>query len=128
MMLADKKFKTVYFEISNLCNLKCSFCPPPSKKIENVNIHQFKMVIEKIADFTEQISFHLIGEPSLHPMLGEFFEICHHHHLPVVLTTNGLNIEKMSTVYLQAKSLKQINFSLQSFFANFKELDATNYL
>ena len=46
-----KRFAKVYIEISNICNLKCSFCPGTTRKPKRMSIDEFKIVLEKIKDY-----------------------------------------------------------------------------
>ena len=38
-------FKKIYIEITNICNLKCKFCPETSRKKEFMDIKKFEEVI-----------------------------------------------------------------------------------
>ena len=71
-----KRFKKVYIEISNVCNLSCSFCPKTSRSPKQMTLDEFKTVIKKVSPFTDYVYFHLLGEPLLHPHLAEFLKIC----------------------------------------------------
>lgn len=62
-----KKFKRMYIEITNICNLSCSFCPKTKRKMEFLSVDNFKIILEKIKPYTEYIYFHLMGEPLLNP-------------------------------------------------------------
>ena len=42
------RFKRVYIEITNVCNLKCSFCLPHSRENRFMTFEEFKIILEKI--------------------------------------------------------------------------------
>ena len=45
-----KKFKKIYIEITNVCNLKCTFCPDTKRKKEFMEVESFKKIISKICN------------------------------------------------------------------------------
>ena len=75
-----------------------------------------KSAIDQIAelDFTEKITFHVMGEPLLHPA---FFSILDHaaaRKVPVGLTTNGALLRPETIRKLAERDLHQIDISLQT--------------
>lgn len=121
-----KRFKKVYIEITNICNLSCNFCPKTGRKLEFSNEEKFRKIIEEVKEYTDYVYFHLMGEPLLNENLEKFLEICAENNLKVNITTNGTLLAKQKEVLLKAKSLRQVNISLHSFEANkvTKELEA----
>ena len=51
-----KRFKKIYVEITNICNLNCSFCNRTKKPKRSMTVDKFKIVLEKIRDYTDYIS------------------------------------------------------------------------
>ena len=84
-----KKFKKIYIEITNVCNLSCNFCPKTSRKYEFMQEDAFKKIIKSIKGYTEHVYFHLMGEPLLNKNLKRFLEISGENGLKVNITTNG---------------------------------------
>lgn len=121
-------FKKVYFEISNICNLKCSFCPQTSKKKEYVSLNDFKKVANELKDYCEQLCPHILGEPLTHPHILEIFQICQDLNLALNISTNGVNINIFKEAILKFKIIKQINFSLHCFSDNFPHESIESYL
>lgn len=117
-----KKYKKIYVEITNRCNLSCSFCSKVEKPLRNMTIEEFKCVIEKIKDYTDTIYLHVKGEPLVHPNLIEFLNVAEEHNIKVNLTTNGTLFPNLVDKLKECKSLKKINFSLHS------ENNKENYL
>ncbi len=119
-----KRFKKIYIEITNLCNLSCSFCPKTQRKSTYMSQEYFERIIGEITPFTDYIYLHVKGEPLLHPMLGSFLSICNEHGLKVNITTNGTLIKKALPELRGREALRQINFSLHSFGGEYAEEEA----
>ena len=113
-----KRFKKVYIEISNVCNLNCSFCPGTKRTAKIMTEAEFKTVIQKVAPFTDYVYFHLLGEPLLHPKLESFLKIAEDNGLKVIITTNGTLLKDKSDILLNSKSHYKTVISLHSFEAN----------
>ncbi len=124
----SKRFKKIYIEISNVCNLQCTFCPEVVRGKKFMDPDLFKKVAKEAAPLTEVVCFHLMGEPLLHPEFENYLNICAGLNLRVELTTNGILLDERRADALLKPVLKQINFSLQSFESNFPGRDNTAYL
>lgn len=110
-----KRFKRVYVEITNVCNMSCSFCPPLKRKKEFMDTQMFKDVIRQIKPYTDYVYFHVKGEPLIHPSVGEFLDICGENGLKVNITTNGTLLKENGRLILGKYALRQLNISLHSF-------------
>ena len=109
-----KRFKKVYVEITNICNLKCSFCGIDKKEKKEMTIEEFKIVISKIKDYTDYIYLHVKGEPLLHSKLDEILNICDDNKIEVNITTNGTLLKNKFDILNKHKCIRQINVSLHS--------------
>ena len=107
-----KRFKKIYIEITNKCNLDCSFCTRTTKPKRELSKEEFKIIISKIKDYTDYVYLHVQGEPLLHKDLEDFLKICEENNIKVNLTTNGTLINKYVDIFNRSKSLRQINISL----------------
>lgn len=123
-----RKFKKVYVEITNICNLSCNFCPKTSRKQKFMEKEAFEKVIKSIKPYTDHVYFHLMGEPFLNKNIETFLNICAENDLKVNITTNGTLINDVKEILLKSKALRQINFSLHSFEANDKNIDFNEYI
>lgn len=112
--MEKKKFRKIYIEITNICNLKCSFCPDHKRKKEYMDINNFNTIIKKIKKYTDLVALHIKGEPLLHPNLKEILEICEKEDIKVNVTTNGTLLKDKVEVLTKYKSVRQINISLHS--------------
>lgn len=109
------RFKRIYIEISNICNLNCPFCVKSSRPPRSMNEEEFRHVVREVKPFTDYVYFHVKGEPLMHPLLGKFFDICEENDLQVNLTTNGSLLARKQDLLMQKNALRQINISLHSF-------------
>lgn len=109
-----KKYKKIYIEITNNCNLKCSFCSEVKRKRRFMTTEEFENILIKIKDYTNYIYLHIKGEPLLHPNIIEFLRLADKYNLKVNLTTNGTLFSKVAKELSECNSLRKINFSLHS--------------
>lgn len=123
-----KKFKKVYIEITNVCNLSCDFCPKTKRKYKFLNKEEFKYILSEVKPFTEHIYFHLMGEPLLNENIEYFLDESYKEGLKVNLTTNGTLLSKNTEKLIKAKALRQVNISLHSFEANKKTEELEEYI
>ena len=123
-----KKFKKVYIEITNICNLSCNFCPKTGRNLGFMNEEKFREIVKKVKPYTDHIYLHLMGEPLLNPEIGKFLEIAKEYELKVNITTNGTLITKAHDILLAAPALRQVNISLHSFEANEQDVDFNEYI
>ncbi len=123
-----KRFRKVYLEISNICNLHCHFCPGTKRKKHFLTVDEFTVLAEKLRSYTDFLYFHLMGEPLCHPHLQEFLQIAGQLGFKVILTTNGSLLGKCSDMLLNAPALHKVNISLHSFEANDLDMPFSEYL
>lgn len=110
-----RTFKKVYIEITSVCNLACSFCPPTARAKGLIKVEQFNKILDEIRPHTKYIYLHVKGEPLLHPRIDQLLDAAHEKGFKVNITTNGTLIKKNRDKILGKPALRQINFSLHSF-------------
>ena len=123
-----KRFNKIYLEISNVCNLKCAFCPGTKRSPHVMTEDEFSSLLPKIREYTDYLYFHLMGEPLLHPHLERFLELAGVHGFKVILTTNGTLLGKQQEMLLRSPALHKINISLHAFEANDLSVPFSQYL
>lgn len=111
-------FAKVYLEISNICNLSCSFCALTKRDKRKLNVEEFNFLANKLRSHSEYLYFHVMGEPLMHPNLQEFLQIADDLKFKVIITTNATLLDKQSEILLNAKALHKVNISLHSLEAN----------
>lgn len=109
-----KKFSRIYIEITNVCNLSCSFCIGNVRLPRFMNTDEFSNIIQQAKPYTNHIYLHVLGEPLVHPQLEEFLNVAHHFHMNVNITTNGTLLGKTQNVLLNAPALRKVSISLHS--------------
>ncbi|MCR5230135.1 MAG: radical SAM protein [Solobacterium sp.] len=105
--------KRAYIEITNVCNLNCSFCRKNHRKPKFMSPDAFRYVLSQVRDYTDYIYLHVQGEPLLHPDFDEIMTVCDEMNVHVQLVTNGTYLKDHMNL-LQHGSLRKISFSLQS--------------
>ncbi len=123
-----KKFSKINIEISNICNLQCSFCPEVIRTKQLMDLDLFETIIQQIAPLTELVCFHLMGDPLVHPKLAELVQICEKYLVKIFFVTNGVLLKDTNSQILLSPAFYQVNFSLHSFFDNFKNKSPDIYL
>lgn len=123
-----KRFNKVHIEISNICNLQCSFCPAVVRDNKMMELDVFESIVAQVAPITDLVCLHLMGDPLVHPQLAEMVDICEAHQANIFLVTNGVLLRPEKYDLLLHPRFYQINFSLHSFFDNFPRKDPSLYL
>lgn len=110
--------KRVHIELTNVCDFNCVFCPKSEMKrpYGYMETDLAKRIITEIKEnnISEKITFHVMGEPTLH---RDFFEILSHARdigMKVGLTTNGGGLGGRTGKRLLDYDLHQIDISLQT--------------
>lgn len=128
MPQSPPKFRKIMFEIGNVCNLQCSFCPEVGRTKVRVEEENFRRTLVELSSYTERVCFHLMGEPTAHPNFAKFVQIAQEVGVAVELTTNGTLMTDIVRDALLNPTVVQVNFSLQSFFDNFPSANPQSYL
>ncbi|MCO5144188.1 MAG: radical SAM protein [Oligoflexia bacterium] len=123
----EQRFKKIYLEIGNICNLQCSFCPVVEREKFQLNSSQLEQILMKISGYSERVCFHLMGEPLAHKSFADFVKIAEDLNVSLEITTNGTLLNEQNKNALKSKAIVQINFSLQSFPDNFPSANANQY-
>ena len=119
---------SVYIEITNVCNLHCSFCPcgktisnesADSKLAESRAFMPSELFEKCIAGAQEigamNVYFHVLGEPTLHPGFVHYLKKLEQTPLKLTLTTNGTTIERTGRQILASPAVRQVNFSTHAY-------------
>lgn len=114
-------FQRIYIEITNTCNLDCSFCLKNKRSPKMMTIDEFKHILQEIKDHTQHIYLHVQGEPFMHPNLLDFLDLAHEAKLKVHLVTNGTYLGRFDHSLYSHPALVQLSISLHALQIN--ELD-----
>ena len=113
-----RQLKKVYLEITNQCNLDCSFCPKTRRQKGFLTPEEFHTLAEKIRPHSEYLYLHLMGEPLLHPNLPEILDIASELKFKVMITTNGTLLPRREELICSCPAVHKISVSLHSFEGN----------
>ncbi len=120
--------KKAFLEITNACNLTCSFCHGTKRPVHFMDTEQFRCAATQIRPFADYLYFHLMGEPLLHPRLADFLAIADELGFRVILTTNGTLLPQKHTILASAPALHKVSISLHAYEANRMGISLETYL
>lgn len=121
-------YKKLYIEITNVCNLNCSFCHGTNRPKKFMTLDEFEAVANRVKGYAENYYLHVLGEPLLHPQISEILAIADKIGLPVNITTNGTLIKDRQDILLSAPALKKVSISLHSFESAQKDKNMSDYI
>lgn len=107
-------YQRAYVEITNICNMNCSFCHGHSRPRKRMSREKFSHILTQLKGQTEYIYYHLMGEPLTHPDLPEFIRMAKDKGFHSIITTNGTLLRKRGGELLCAGAEK-VSISLHSF-------------
>ena len=122
------KFYRIYIELTNICGLRCSFCPTKELPNQTMSLEFFDSVVKEAKKFTNEIACHVVGDPLTLRNLNEYLDIIHKYKMRAMLTTSGYFIKKHSYDTLFHPSVKQINISLNAFNKNDTAITFEQYM
>ena len=122
------RFRKIYVEISNLCNLNCRFCPGTRRAPGRMSAQEFSSLLPKLRPYTDFLYFHIMGEPLCHPQLEQFLTLAGDAEFRVILTTNGTLLASRQEMLLNHPALHKVNISLHAFEANDLAVPFEQYL
>ena len=123
-----KTYKKVYLEITNCCNLSCSFCAKMQREAAFLSKERFETLLSAVAPYAQRIYPHILGEPLLHPDFKDFLTVCEKYGKQVFVTTNGTLLGEKGSVLLKSPAVKKVSVSLHCFEDNFPNSDPSAYL
>ena len=108
------RFKKIYIEITNICNLSCSFCPPLKRDPRTMSVAEFEHILKEVRPYTDYVYLHVKGEPLMHPQLAEILELCAAAGVFVQITTNGTLLPSVGELLVNSPAVRQVNISVHS--------------
>ncbi len=116
--LVQFPLQRIHIELTNVCNFDCTFCPKQemTRKYEYMDYERVCAIIDQVAEYNlaEKITFHVMGEPFMHP---KFFDILDHAAqlgVKTGITTNGTYLNEEIASRLEKVTVSQLNISLQT--------------
>ena len=123
-MYNNSMIKRIYIEITNQCNLNCTFCKQNSRTPHFMSFEQFEHVLNNIGDTSKYLYLHVQGEPLLHPKLKEFISLARSKNFNIQIATNGSLLK--NHMDLVDYGIRKISFSLHSI--DHQNIDKDMYL
>ena len=106
--------KRAYVEITNVCNLRCAFCPGTRRAPRTLRPDAFALVLDRLRGRVSYVYLHVMGEPLLHPQLAELLDLAAARGMKVCITTNGTLLGQRAETLLAAAALHKVSVSLHS--------------
>ncbi|MBX1886183.1 radical SAM/SPASM domain-containing protein [Campylobacter peloridis] len=115
------QFEKIYIELSDVCGLKCDFCPSKKAQRKLMNIKDFEKICKSVQKRAKIYTFHVLGDPLKIDNLNEYLNLALKYNMQIELTTSGFYFddEKIALI-LNAKNIHQINISLGAFLSQSK--------
>jgi len=110
--------KRAYMEITNICNLACSFCPGTRRPGRVMSAEEFRLLAGKLRGRVKYLYLHVMGEPLLHPELGEILAAAGDMGFKVCITTNGTLLSRQEQTLLTSPALHKVSVSLHAMEGN----------
>ena len=107
-------YARAYVEITNICNMRCSFCHGHSREPRQLTKEEFSHILTQLQGQSQYIYYHLMGEPLTHPLLPEFIRMAGQQGFYSMLTTNGTLLHKRGQELLEA-GVHKVSISVHSF-------------
>lgn len=118
----------VYMELTSKCGLSCDFCPSSNRSTSTMDKELFAKLNSEVKNFTNDIAYHVVGDPLLVENIQEYLDISHKAGLNVHITTAGYYLCSSHAQILNHPAIKQINFSLNSYRGNNLPISLEEYL
>lgn len=112
------RFKKIYIEITNCCNLSCSFCSIDNRAKRVMSLEEFEHILKEIKPYTNTIYLHVKGEPLLHPNLESLLSSAKKYQFRINITTNGINLPQCVQILNKYSCVKKLNISLHAEYKN----------
>ena len=108
----------IHIELTNVCNFDCTFCPKQemTRHYEYMDFDKVCSIIDEIAEYNmaEKITFHVMGEPFMHPRFFEILDYAAQLGVKTGITTNGTYLNEDQAIKLEKVTASQVNISLQT--------------
>ena len=109
--------KTLYWCLTNACNLNCSYCyyntGLEKRVFTSYKLEENMELVSRIAQNFQKVIF-TGGEPFLYPKLFELIEKCSDQNIQISILTNGVALTKENIRKIVNSNIKNISISLDS--------------
>ncbi len=97
-------FDVIQFDVSGICNAKCTWCVSGQKNLKKekfgqyIEVNEFKRAVKHLqySGFIEKgktwLAIYMWGDPFLHPSIKEIVKFLHDENVPTGISTNGSKV------------------------------------
>jgi len=121
-------FHRVHVEITNICGLACTFCPPKLQPSKTMSLDFFTTILLQLKPYTKTLALHVMGDPLTLSNLEEYLNAAYTQGFEVELTTSGYYLHKTQPHILFHTCVRQLNISLNSYNKNTLNLSFETYM
>ena len=121
-------FHRVHIEVTNICGLACSFCPPKLQPSKTMPLSFFEKILLQLQGLTKELAFHVMGDPLTLSNLHDYLDVSKQKGFDVTLTTSGYYLKNTSFQTLFHPAVRQINISLNAYNKNSLNLTFDDYM
>ena len=93
-----------------------------------MSLEHFEEINKQLKPYTKELAYHIVGDPLVLSNLDKYLNISLKHDLKVNIVTTANNINKKHHEVLMNETIKQINFSINSYNANSHKKSLDEYL
>jgi MoaA/NifB/PqqE/SkfB family radical SAM enzyme len=116
--LVQFPLQRIHIELTNVCNFDCTFCPKQemTRKYDYMDYDRVRGIIDQVAEYnlSEKITFHVMGEPFMHPKFFDILDYAAELGVKTGITTNGTYLDEEIASKLEKVTISQMNISLQT--------------
>lgn len=100
-------------EPTNACGMNCIMCPRNKMKrdVGYMEIELFEKIVKQMKA-NSRIVLHHMGDPLLHPKIGEMIRICYDNYIETFFSTNPASLTKHNINTILDSELDHIHISL----------------
>jgi len=93
-----------------------------------MSLEKFDDLNVQLKKVTNELAYHIVGDPLVLSNLDDYLDISLKHELKVNITTTANNLNKNHFNILMNRTIKQINFSINSYNANSHKKSLDEYI
>jgi 2-iminoacetate synthase ThiH len=100
-----KRFKKVYIETTNICNLSCNFCPKTSRELRFMEVDSFKKIIDDVKQYSD---YEIVGDTHLVGIPEKEVDLADHIYTLSTLEKEIENVDGLVPRYIKEVEAKKI--------------------
>lgn len=93
-----------------------------------MSLDLFEKINKELSSITNELAYHVVGDPLILSNLGDYLNISKEQNLKVNITTTANNFNSSMFDSLMNTTIKQVNFSINSYNANSHKKSLKEYL